>query len=643
MNTPRISLNLSGAAMVVVAFLAFFAVNLIAQQVVSNYRIDLTENRLYTLSDGTRSILENLDEPIVLSFFVTRSALLDFPGFNTYVDRVEEVLFEYERLSGGTVSIRVVEPEPFSEAEDLAVGHGLTRIPTADGSAAYLGLVGTNSVDDVRSISLFLPEREELLEYDLTRLVYQLDGKERKTVGIVSALPIQGTGAAPGQDAASQQPPWSFLIQLDSLFDLELISTRDEVLPGNLDMLVLIHPKSLPERLLYEIDQFALGGKSVLIFVDPFSEILAAMLGGSETVPGINTGADVNELTRNWGVTLRENRIVADLPIAARVLEGDGSSGKVIDYPVWMNVQPEQLSDDDPITSQLGNVIMATAGVLDLHQDAGLDIQQLVTTSPASTLYDYEEFSTVTDIRQLLENYEESGEQMVMAARISGRADTAFPQGPPESTDESTEPKPQIMDGMINAVIVADTDLLHDRFWIQQQQVLGQTVALATASNGDLIHNAVDNLSGDSSLIGIRGRGGHFRPFHRINEIRQDAERQFLAHESRLLEELDRVESLLGSFEVPSEGEGSERILTDEQRAELKQMRSTQLEIRKQLRDVQHRLGQDIERLETMLVVANVTLVPILVMLVGMYTGLIGWKRRDRKLRLQVSKRLKTG
>ena len=634
-----VKFNSTGVGSVVVAILVFLVLNLIGQQILSKYRIDLTEHGLYTLSQGTEIILERLEEPIKLNFFVSRSELLQTPGFNAYIGRIEEFLKEYARLSGGRISVNSIDPEPFSEAEDLAVGHGLSRISMQNGNSAYLGLVGTNSVNEVRTISLFLPEREELLEYDLTKMIYQLAGRPRKVVGVISTLPIQGFGGGFGQSSAPQQPPWSFLIRLDSFFDLQLLLPSDDELPDDLDMILLIHPKGLSDRLLYEIDQFALGGRSVLIFVDPFSEILSSMLSGQVQVVPINTGADLNQLTSNWGVTLQDRKIVGDLPIAARVLEGDGSSGKVIDYPVWMNIQPEQLNSKDPITAQLGNVILATAGILEIEPKPGLEIETLISTSSSAKLYDYGQFSTITDIRQLLEGYQEGGEQLTMAARVSGTATTAFPDGPPKSEEGKSESETavsQLTEGTINAVVVADTDLLHDRFWIQQQQVFNQTVAFATASNGELVHNAVDNLSGDNSLIGVRSRGSYFRPFHRIQKIRQAAEQQYLANETKLLEELESVESLMLNLQSDNQNEDAQLIVTDAQRDELKQMRENQIEIRKKLRDVQHRLGKDIDQLETTITVLNVMAVPLVVALVALYMGFFGRKLRGRRLLLQV-------
>ena len=635
--------NWSNIGAVSTAILFFLVLNLMGSELLSRYRIDLTDNKLYTLSEGTVRILKNLREPVQLTYFVSKTELLELPGINAYADRVEDLLNEYKRLSDGRISLRTVEPQLYSEEEDLAVGHGLQGIPVGGGNFAYLGLIGTNSLDDTETISVFFPEREELLEYDLTKLVVQLADRERKTIGVISSLPIQGTGGF-SPNPAGQSPPWTFFVQLNNFFDVQLLSSSDEELPDDLDILVLIHPQNLSDRLLYNIDQFVLDGNSLVVLVDPFSEILSAILGSLPQMPSLNTGSNLNSLMKNWGITLVEDKIVGDLPIAARVLEGDGSSGETIDYPVWMNIQPEQLSPDDVVTSQLGNIIMATAGTFETDAESSLVIEPLIKSSTAAKLYDYEEFSSITSIRKLLEGYLEGGEQLLMAARISGEAATAYPQGAPPSAkdiEEKIEPS-QILKGQVNAIVVADTDFLHDRFWIRNQQLLGQTITFADASNGELIFNAIDNLSGDNNLIGVRSRGSYFRPFQRMQEIRQAAEQQYRQHELQLLEELKRTDNLLVDYGANQNSEQGERILTDDQREEIKRALQNKLEIRRELREVQRNLGMDIQQLETNIILLNVLVVPLFVAIFGVLAVTFGARRRQRKLVLDITNFIKT-
>ena len=539
--------NWSKYASIAVAVLFVLVLNLFTKQMLPSVRLDFTEHDLYTLSEESKRILAKLNEPITLSYFVSRSHILELPGVNAFASRVEDYLQEYSRLSNGMITLKIIEPEAYSEEEDLAVGHGLRGIPVSNESVAYLGLVAENSVDDIGTIPIFLPEREEILEYDLTKLIYELDTTVEKVVGVISSLPIQGSGGF-SPSLQPQMPPWTFYNQLNSVFDIRQMSPSIENLPDNLDVLVLIHPKNISEKLLFQIDQFALGGGSLLVFMDPYSEVLAELSAGMQQIPSLEFGSNLDQLTQSWGVTLDSGKILGDLPIAARVLEGDGSTGRTIDYPVWMNVQPDQLNADDVITSQLGNIILATAGVFKIDPNSELDLQPLIHSTLEAHLYDYDMVVNSNDIRNLLENYSIGGQEHVMAVRIRGRGVTNFPLGSPvaESTDgRETSEHTLVEEGDLNVILVADTDFMHDRFWVRSQQVLGTTVHFADASNGEFIHNSVENLSGDNNLIGVRSRGSYFRPFTRLQEIRQSAEQQYLEHERRLLNELSRIENLL--------------------------------------------------------------------------------------------------
>lgn len=629
--------NLSTTASVILAVLIFLAVNLSSGELLARFRLDLTENKLYTLSEQTVSTLQSLTEPISMSLFITRSELLQIPGISTFAGRVEDLLREFERLSNGYISFRIVDPRPFSESEDAAVGHGLQGIPLQSGSTLYFGLVATNSTDGTQVIPQILLEREELLEYDLIRLIVQLDGRERKKIGLISSLPIQGTGGFP-IGSTPQQSPWTFFLQMNEIYEVEMLSPSIESLPDDIEMLFLLHPRTFSNKLLYEIDQFVLQGNSLLLAVDPFSEILSAILGSTQ-LQELDTSSDLNQLTEHWGVTMQPGKIVGDLPISARVLEGDGSSGRTINYPVWMNIQPEQLNPLDVVTAKLGNLIFATAGVLEINGGLATKITPLIRTSESAKLYDVGFFNSVSSIRELLDGYEEGNQRWPIAARIRGRASTAFQNGPPAEESEISNGvnSEHLASGEINVIVIADTDFLHDRFWVRTQQSFGQTLLFAEASNGELINNVLDNLSGDDRLLGIRTRGRSFRPFVLTQRIRQEAEQKYLQHEKQLQEELQRVEEFLANF-VQENGETSaEIIITDEQRQEVKKLRETHLSIRQQLREVQHNLVKDIEQLENRLMLLNLLVVPLLLAIAGALICTVGARRRDRRLALRIA------
>ena len=628
------------AGSVILAIVLFLTINLVSAHLLARFKLDLTENQLYSLSEQTVSTLQTLTEQINLTLFLTRSELLNIPGIGSYASRVQDLLREFERLSKGNIAVSVVDPRPFSETEDLAVGHGLQGIPLQTGTKLYFGLVATNSIDGTQVIPHFFLEREELLEYDLMRLILLLDGRTRKKVGLISSLPVQGSGG-PLAGTASQQRPWTFFTQLNEIFDVELLSPSIDTLPDDIEMLFLLHPRNLSDSLLYAIDQFVLRGNSLLLAVDPFSEVLSSIL-NSTTLSELDTGSDLNRLTTEWGVTLKRDVIVGDLPIAARVLEGDGSSGRTIDYPVWMNIQPNQLNPQDVVTAKLGNLTLATAGVFEIDPELSTDITPLIRTSKSARLYSIEQFTQVSEIRELLEDYQEGNQQWVMAARVRGPASSAFPDGipPSEGVDASPDNHQHQLEGDINVIVIADTDFLHDRFWVRMQQSLGQTLFFAEASNGELVNNAIDNLSGDNRLLGVRTRGRSFRPFVVTQIIRQAAEQKYLKHEQELQQELGRIETFLTDFAATREGSSAEIIITEEQAAEVKQIRDSQISIRRQLREVQHNLVKDIQLLENRLTLLNLLTVPCLLAVAGGLMCTLGARRRERRLALQIKVRL---
>ena len=613
------------------AVIIFAVLNLANVRFLPALQVDLTEQGLYTLSNGSKQILNDLEEPIALKFYATTASLVKIPGIQSFMDRVDGLLREYERRSGGKIVLQTIEPAEFSEEQDLAVAYGLQGIPVGDtGETGYFGLVGTNSVDDRRVIPLFTPEREELLEYDLTRLIYKLSKPALKVVGIVDTLGISGSsGVMSGTQGG--QLPWVFYQQLQGLFELRLLNIETAPLPDDLDMLLLLHPKDLSDEALFQIDQFALSGKGVVLLVDPHSELDATQQVGQ---PNSDTRSDLNRLTKNWGIVLEENKIVGDLPIAAQVAY-ESNTKDTITYPVWINVQPGQLNQNDVITSQLGNIVMASVGALKIDERSGLSVSPLIQSTTQSMLIDYDLAADTDKLEELLKNYLPSGQKHPLAARVSGMAETAFPEF---ASQHGTNGAKQ---GNINAVIVADTDFLRDRFWIRYENLLGNTVPFAEGSNGEFVQNILDHLSGDENLIGIRSRGSYFRPFTRLEEIRRVAESQYHVHETRLLDELYRVENLLVEFSNEDADEHGGVILTNRQRQELSNARQNQIKIRQQLREVRKDMREGIESIQWRIRLIHIAILPLLVALLGAAVVSYGKRRRERNLAQKIRSRVK--
>ena len=637
---------------VVLALVLLFAVNILASRTLGSARIDLTENRLFTLSEGTRNILAGLEEPVTLRFYLSQRELERVPGLGGYADRVRALLDEYQRLAGGKLTLHVIDPEPFSEEEDRAVGYGMRGVPLGlDEGIFYFGLAGTNSVDDEEVIPFFAAEREQSLEYDVTKLVYNLTNPEQKVVGLLSSLPLDGQG--PPMQAAlggmGGAPPWMVVEQMRQLFEVRSLPPQLDEIPGDVDVLMLAHPQTLPAETLYAIDQYVLRGGRVAAFVDPYSEIRQEGMAGGIMSPAGSRRSEIDELLAAWGVALGDD-VVADLDLALKVRMEQAGRVLTFDYPVWMNVLPNTFEADDVVTGNLGNLGFATPGYLESAEGATTTFTPLVTTTPRAAQFTTEQVAAVTtDPRDLLDTYTPRDRAYTLVARVSGKVRTAFPDGRPlpESTDEAAggeggEPAGEDEAGSpagsraehlsesaedAQIILVADADMLADRFWVVVEEFLGNRLALPNAANGTLVINALDNLTGSGDLISVRNRGTFTRPFIRVLALRQQAERAFRVKEQELIAQLEEAERRLVALEESNQGNDS-MILTDAQRDELVRFRQERVRIRKELREVRRQLRADIEALESWLKFANIGLVPILIGLSGLVAGLAQVRRR---------------
>ena len=634
---------------VVLAVVLLFAVNILASRLLGPARIDLTEHRLFTLSEGTRGILSSLDEPVTLRFHLSQRELERVPGIGGYADRVRALLEEYKRLAGAKLTLHVIDPEPFSDEEDRAVGYGLRGVPLGlDEGIFYFGLAGTNSVDDEEVIAFFAAEREQFLEYDVTKLVHNLSNPKQKIVGLLSSLPIEGQGppmqAAMGGMGAQ---PWMVVDQIRQLFDLRSLHPKLEEIPEDIDVLMLVHPQNLPREALYAIDQYVLRGGRVVAFVDPYSETQQDAMAGGFMQPVASRRSEIDGLLSAWGVTLGED-VVADLELALKVRMEQAGRVLTFDYPVWMNITPHTFDQEDIVTGNLANLGFGTPGYLEPAQGATTTFTPLVTTTPRAAQFTPEQVAAVTtDPRDLLDEYAPQDRPYTVVARVSGKVGTAFPHGRPvlelsgdEDTSETaeeagdaeseTEPKAEHLSESIEEaqiILVADADMLADRFWVVVQEFLGSRIAIPSAANGTLVVNALDNLTGSGDLISVRNRGTFTRPFTRVVALKQQAERAFRAKEQELIAQLEETERRLVELEESNQGNDT-LILTDAQRDELVGFRQERVRIRKELREVRRQLRADIEALESWLKFANIGLVPILIGLTGVLAGLVQLRRR---------------
>lgn len=630
--------DLSIWAVVALAVVLFLALNVLSQTVFRTARVDLTEGGLYTLSEGTRATLENMSEPLTVRFFFSESLAGDVPGSRQYAQRVRELLETYAATAGGAITLEVIDPEPFSPAEDEAVALGLGGVPMNEqGERLYFGMAATNTTDDLEVVPFFQDARESFLEYDLTRAFYRLANPSRPVVGLISTLPING-GFDPERGAL---PSWAIADQIGQLFELRDLSVEVARVPDDVDVLMVVHPKDLSGATRYAIDQYVLAGGKAMVFVDPFSEAAAGIPDPENPMRMHNSR--LPELFAAWGVELAPGMIVGDRLSARAVRGGSRERPVAVDYIAWLDLRGDRFNRERIVTAQLGAVNVATAGALSPVEGAGTTFTPLIQSSGEAMLFERMHVQFMPDPAQLLADFVATGEAYVMAAEVTGAVETAFPDGPPADEDDGSSdpadgggaaalPEGHLAesDGPVNLLLVADSDLLADRFWVQVGNFLGQNVIIPAADNGAFVINALDTYAGSSDLIGLRSRRTSDRPFTVVRALERAAEERFRETEQTLQAQVEETEAQLAQLQAG--GDGAQAVLTPEQQASIVSFRERLVSTRKQLRDVQLALRQDIERMGAYLKFANIALVPVLVALVGIVVALLRARRRRRAL-----------
>lgn len=607
----------------------FIAVNIIANGTLTSWRLDVTENKLFSLSSGTKNILKNLDEPITLRFYFSAKQFSGIPSLSTYGTRVRDMLEEYVAASEGKLKLIVTDPEPFSEAEDQAVGYGIQQLPVSTtGELAYFGLAGTNTTDDELTIPFFQPENERSLEYEITKVIYNLANPRERVIGVISTLPVFGDGTTP-LAARPADSTWAIISLLQEEFEIRNLGKDLSHLDEDIDTLLVIHPKALSAQTRYGIDQFVLKGGKAMIFVDPLAESDTSGPDPQSPMAMPQRGSDLPDLFKQWGAKYAVDKVAGDLDAAIRVSYAGSRGTREMEYMPWLHLGPPNFNQDDFVTSQLKAINLGSVGILEKAEDSPTEFTPLLSTGKRSMPYERDAVLFIADPAGLLNSFESSDKELVLAARLSGKVKTAFPGGKPKQSEddpddpafvtESTEP--------INVIVVADTDLLTDRFWVQFQNFLGITVPSALADNASFVINALDNLGGNHDLISLRSRSEYARPFARVEAIQHEAETKFRAREQALRTKLEQTESKLRELQKQKD-EGSGLLLSAEQRQEIDTFRREQLKTRKELRAVQHDLRKNIERLGTILKFVNISMIPLLIGILAIVMAIYRVNRR---------------
>ncbi len=617
-------------------------------------RIDLTEDNLYTLSDGTRNNVSNLQQPIELMFFYSDSAIEDVPQIRSYGNRVQELLQEIVIASNGNLRLSVIDPEPFSEEEDLATQYGIRAVPvTQGGEGVYFGLVVAQDAEAEipfqmrisETMPLVRPDQEEFLEYEFMKLITQVDNPDRSIIGLVTDLDIDG-GFDPLSGQGTQQ--WMIMDLVRQLYEVQRVDITGETIDEEIDILMVVHPQSLSEQMLYAIDQFVMRGGSTLLFLDPNADSMVSRSPQGNLIPA-GMSSELPGLLEAWGIEFDNSKVLADNELALRVMMGQGQ--RPVPHLGMLGVQRNFLTQGDIITNRLETINFSSTGAIAEAEGSNTDFEPLIVSSADAMLMDRTFIESVTDPSVLFDEFESVEQSFVIAARISGIIESAFPDGRPiaeEESEEATigveegdattevevtednsadeviaieddmeieeEPFPEHIassNGVVSIVAFADTDVLSDRMWVQVTQFLGQRIPQPFANNGDIVINALENLSGGADLSSIRSRGRYSRPFTRVLDLQRQADDRLREEESELLDSLAATEAELAQLNQDEDGNPIGE-LTPEIQAEIDRFNAEMVETRRRLRDVRFQLTEDIERLGTNLKAANTALIPIL-------------------------------
>ena len=606
----------------------FLSINIIGSTLFSNIRIDVTEDKVFTLSKETLPIFKNIKEPIVVRIYFSKTLGEASPQHGIFFQRIRDILKQYSSISDGMLQIQYFDPEPFSDVEDRAVGFGLQAVPLGPGGeAGYFGLAATNSTDDQEVIPFFNLERDSFIEYDLTKLVYTLSNPNQPKIGLITSLPVDG-GMIPGMGGmgGTPTPPWQIMDQMREFFEVERLDSDLDEISDEIDVLVLAQPDDLTSSAAYVVDQWVLRGGKAMLFIDPNFESANNPMAQSEK--NIEN-SPANKLLQTWGLELETNVVAGDIDHAVRVNASMGSKPVISDYPAWINLEGSLINNEDAITGDLNNITVGSSGVLSIIQETGLEIRPLLKTSEKSMRIDSEKVSSMPDIVEIFRDFIPSGEELLLAARISGQAISAF-----DPQEDKTNDEVKNLDHIdkskedIQVIVVADSDILADRFWVQESNFLGQRVMIPTADNASFLINGLENLTGTPALSSLRGRGQVSRPFLVIEELRLRAEQNFRSKENALLQRLETLESQIGAIEIKGEQDSDSLISEDDTRT-IQNYRSEILSTRKELREVQRSLRSDIENLEGLLKFINIALIPIIFGILMVFISL----QRKRKIK----------
>jgi ABC-type uncharacterized transport system involved in gliding motility auxiliary subunit len=600
-------------------------------------RLDLTQEKAYTLSEGTRAVLKKLDTPVRIRFYCTQSetATPETVYLKSYARQVEDLLQEYHQIAGKYLVIEKLDPQPDSDAEDSARLDGLEPQPVAGEDHFYLGLA-ISLADQSVALPFLDPSRERQLEYDITRAIARVQTPEKPVVGVMSALPVFGEPGNPMMMQMGQQggtPAWTFVEQLKQDYTVKHVELTADKIDDDIKVLVVIHPKDITDTAQFAIDQFVLRGGKLVAFLDPLSAVASRQQNPmSGEMPSASSSLD--KLLKAWGLQFDTGKVVADLNFKMQL---GGRDGQPTEAPAFLGLTADGINTNDVVTSSLDNIWLPLCGAFTGEPANGLTETVLLHSSPDSELVDG--MMASMGGASILEGFKSSGVNYKLAVRLTGKFKTAFPDGKPADksaggdSNQVAAASAGLKESQVasSVVLVGDSDLLADDFSLRKSDGPFGAMVSEMNANLDFAQNVIEQMAGDSNLIGVRSRATLERPFTLIKKMEAEAEASGQAKIDELQQSLQATQQRLSELQQQKQDKDQRFILSPEQKAEVENFRKKQAEVSKELKQAQKGLRKEVVSLETRLTWLNILAMPLGVTAAGIAIAVIKRKKTSAK------------
>ena len=600
-------------------------------------RLDLTAEKLYTLSPGSRAILKKLDTPVEIRFYCTQSAASMPVMLKTYAQHVEDLLAEYKKNSRGNIEVKKFDPQPDSDAEESANVDRVEGQLLQTGEKIYLGLA-VSCLDSRVPIPFLSPDREKLLEYDLSRAISGVTAPTKPVVGVMTALPVFGefNPTMMQMGRAARQNPWVFVSELKNDFEVKQIDMGVDKIDDDVKVLLVVHPKAITDKAQFAIDQFVLRGGKLIAFLDPLAVIDSRGNNSNPLQRSMSSDSTLDKLLKAWGVTFDTAKVVADMNFVTHINRGTRTE----EAPAVLSLNRASADPADVVTSQIDSLLIPFCGSFTGTPAEGLKETVLLKSTKDSQLVD--KMMAELSGEQITKEFSPSGKEQALAIRLTGKFKTAFPEGKPKEapapdskdkdkpeTDNTPALKESQKDGAV--ILVGDADMLFDQFSVQVQEIFGQRIVSMRNGNLSLVQNLVEQMAGDNNLIGIRGRATMSRPFTIVKQIQAAAQQSYQSKIKALEQSLADTQQRLGALQQQKKETGQRFILSPEQQAELEKFRATERDVKRQLKDVRKQLRQNIDSLENRIKWINIAGMPVLVTISGITLAMLKRKKTAAK------------